>query len=240
MLKSKANTCQFDVQSYHSDIHSKLRLHQLFLFLQECAWLNAQENNFGFDFVEQNNALWVLSRVYLKLTKYPQWKDRICIKTWPKNPDGFFAFRDFEIKIGEVLAGQVLSSWLIIDKNTRRPRKMSDFEIMRSNFKAKDAITHPLEKLIPPVNMEIIIQRKVQWSDIDVNAHVNNAAYVRWIMDGIFQKRKDLPIEFEINYLRELTIHQDFQLLYVENNNIVHLKIADSKGKDICVAKARF
>ena len=119
-LKSKEKSYCFDVQSYHADIDSNLYLHQLFLFLQDCAWAHAQENDFGYSFVERENALWVLSRVYIKLSKYPKWEDELCIKTWPKGNDGLFALRDFEIRIGNKLIGQVLSSWLILDKKTQK------------------------------------------------------------------------------------------------------------------------
>mgnify|MGYP005838517873 CR=1 FL=1 len=240
MLKSKEKSYDFEVQSYHSDINSNISLHQLFLFLQECAWAHAQENNFGYSFVERENALWVLSRVLIRISKFPQWEDAIQIKTWPKDPLGLFAYRDFEVRIGEEVVARVVSSWLVLDKNTRRPRRLSDFEFMNAEFLTQDAIKYTLEKIIISQKMECIAERKVQWSDIDVNAHVNNATYVRWVMDAISQKRQDLPKDFEINYLRELSIHQDFQVLLSENKNIVFVKIIDSKGKEICLAKAGF
>lgn len=240
VLKSKDKTLRFEVQSYHSDINSKLTLHQLFLFLQECAWGHAQENDFGYTFVEKENALWVLTRIYVKLNKYPKWEEHINIKTWPKTPEGLFAFRDFEIKIGEEVVGQVVSSWLVVDKKTRRPRRLSDFEIMNSEFNKQNAIDHPLEKLEMPELMEKVAERKVQWSDIDVNAHVNNATYVRWAMDAIFKMRGDLPMDFEINYLRELKIHDDFQVYISNTDTKAFLKITDSNGKEICLVRASF
>lgn len=240
MLKSKEKSFHFEVQSYHADINSNLTLHQLFLFLQECAWGHAQENDFGYTFVESENALWVLTRIYVRLKRYPKWEEHIKIKTWPKSPEGLFAFRDFEIKIGEEVVGQAVSSWLVVDKKTRRPRRLSDFELMKSEFNTNSAIDHPLEKLVMPEAMEKVSERTVQWSDIDVNAHVNNASYVRWAMDAIFNKKRDLPKDFEINYLRELKNNDDFQVFMRNAGNDINLKITDSKGKDICLVRAGF
>lgn len=240
VLKSKEKTYSFEVQSYHADINSNLALHQLFLFLQECAWAHAQENNFGYSFVESENALWVLSRVYVKLSKYPKWEDEIFIKTWPKKHKGLFALRDFEIKIGNEIVGWVLSSWLILDKETRRPRRMGDFEFIKSKFITQNAINRSLDKLNVVDEMVKVADRKVQWSDIDVNAHVNNASYVRWIADAIFEQKRALPNEFEINFQRELKIHQDFQVFTTDNGKNLDAKICDLKNRDICVVKASF
>jgi len=240
VLKSKEKSFNFEVQSYHSDINSNLTLHQLFLFLQECAWGHAQENDFGYTFVESENALWVLTRIFIKLERYPKWEEHIKIKTWPKPPEGLFAYRDFEIKADNEIVGRVVSSWLVVDKKTRRPRRLSDFEIMISEFNTQNALDHPLEKLIVPEELEKVAERTVQWSDIDVNAHVNNATYVRWAMDAIFKKRGDLPKKFEINYLRELKIHDDFQVYMSNDDNQAFVKITDSKGKEICLVRASF
>lgn len=97
MLKHPSGNYNFSIRSYHSDQNGKLTLPALFHFLQECAWDNARLNGFGYEFLKKENAFWVLSRVLVQMDEYPEWKDEIEIKTWPKGADGFFALRDFEI-----------------------------------------------------------------------------------------------------------------------------------------------
>jgi medium-chain acyl-[acyl-carrier-protein] hydrolase len=208
--------------------------------LQECAWAHAQENNFGYTFVKKQNALWVLSRIYIKLSKYPIWEDEISIKTWPRPPLDFFAYRDFEISIADEIVGHVCSSWLIIDKKSKRPYRMHDFQIMQSNFIEKSAVDHPLNKLEITSEMKYIEERKVQWSDIDVNGHVNNASYVRWIMDAVFQQNQKQASEFEINFLRELYINDYFKVFLSTSQSQIFATIQSMDGKVICNARAIF
>lgn len=86
----------FIVKSYHTDQNGKLTLPTILHFLQECAWDNARANNFGFEDLEKQNAFWVLSKIYLEIDEYPDWKDEIQIKTWPKGIDGLLQLEIFK------------------------------------------------------------------------------------------------------------------------------------------------
>lgn len=147
MLAHPFSNYNFSVKSYHSDQNGKLTLTSLFHFLQECAWDNARLNNFGYEFLDAANAYWVLSRVLVKIDNYPEWKDEINIKTWPKGTDGFFAIRDFKISRNDVVIGNATTFWLILDKESKRPKKLDNFNFIHENFLNESAIDQKLEKI---------------------------------------------------------------------------------------------
>jgi len=240
MLKYPFSIYNFDVKSYHSDQNGKLTLYSLFHFLQECAWDNARINNFGFEYLEQENAYWVLSRVLVKLDKYPEWKDEISIKTWPKGTDGFFALRDFLIYKNDKIIGRAATSWLILDRTSRRPKKLDNFNFIHENFLNESAIDRKPEKINFDSTLLQIDSRKVYSSDMDVNKHVNNATYVRWIMDTILSEK---PVnEFEINFLAELLLNDQFVVSVTEiSNNAQFIVLTGAENKrEICRARILF
>jgi acyl-ACP thioesterase len=143
---------------------------------------------------------------------YPIRDENITIKTWAKEPDGLFAYRDFEVlnEQNEVIA-VASSAWLILDINSRRPHRLDafkkDFPIVRENVMASAP-----EKL-PPVE---VTQKngpiRIAVSDIDFNGHTNNASYIRWILDSlpIEWHRENLTKEVEVNFLHESTTEQHY------------------------------
>lgn len=240
MLKHPVTIYTFSIKSYHTDQEGNLTFSSLFHFLQECAWDNARLNDFGYEFLKQNNAFWVLSRVLVEIDKYPKWKDEIEIKTWPKGADGFFALRDFEISLKGKVVGRVTSSWLILDVKTRRPRKLDNFNFIHENFHSENAIDKKLSKVVSKGVLKELETRKVYYSDLDVNKHVNNATYVRWIMDSYFSKeQKKMVSEFEINFLTELMLSDEFTVSEVHEDNNSYFVLKNIQNKEVCKARLK-
>lgn len=241
MLNNQESAYKFAVKSYESDFMGNMSLSAFFLFLQECAWENAKKNGFGYEFVEEESALWVLTKVKLKMTAYPRWKDAIEIRTWPRSPDGLFAVRDYQLIKDDEVIGMVSSYWLILDKETKRPRRITDFDFAHRGFADKSALGEKLGKikiLEDPIEID---ERKVYSSDLDVNGHVNNATYVKWIMDA----HSDLNIKkitsFEINFLSELHLKDRFTISYIEQGNKCQYLLKNTlNNKPICYAELNY
>jgi len=240
MLKHPFGIYNFTVKSYDSDKNGKLTLPALFHFLQECAWNNARMNDFGYEYLKQENAFWVLSRILVQMDEYPNWKDKVEIKTWPKGADGFFALRDFEISMKGKIIGRVTSSWLILDMKTRRPRKLIDFNFIHENFLQEQAIEIKLGKIICKDELRCLEQRKVYYSDLDVNKHVNNATYVRWVLDSFFSdNNSELIFELQINFISELLLNDEFCILQTQNSADCFYSLQNIQQKDVCKVRIK-
>lgn len=239
MLEYPYSIYKFQIKSYDSDQNGNLTLHALFHFLQECAWDNARLNNFGYEYLNSQNAFWVLSRVIVQMDKYPKWKDEIEIKTWPKGKDGFFALRDFEVYLNGKVIGKVASSWLILDQKSRRPRKLDDFNFVHENFIQESVLERKPDKIIFKGELTEKDNRKVYSSDLDVNKHVNNATYVRWILDSYYSDNRKLISEFEINFISELMLNDRFNVYSFMDGADTFYALKNEELKDICRASIK-
>lgn len=235
MLQHPFGVYKFTIKSYDSDKNGKLTLQVLFHFLQECAWENARENNFGYEYLKQENAFWVLSRMLVQIDEYPDWKDEIEIKTWPKGADGFFALRDFEIAKNGKVIGRATSSWLILDMTSHRPQKLDRFNFIHENFLQEQAIETKLGKIVCNEELQCLEQRKVYYSDLDVNQHVNNATYVRWILDSyLFDESNREITELEINFISELMLNDEFQVFKANSLAEQFFVLKNLSGREVC------
>lgn len=232
------------IRSYHVGNNGVLKPHVLFQFFQEAAGHHATHLTVGHEELQRRGVFWVLSRIKLEIANLPSWGDEIAITTWPKGTDRLFALRDFRMhgKDGtELVRGT--SYWLLVSTERMRPQRL---EAHLPAFPLNDkehAIQESLERIEMPTALSFRYERQVMWGDLDVNNHVNNAEYVRWIADAIQNADGTIP-EFsslQVNYLEEAKLGEnivfssgpdpkDPRTLYVEGvNKTKNSKIVQAK-----------
>ena len=114
-MPSQKGTFSFRIHSFDVDYKGHLFLHHLLRFLQESAYIHANENNFGYDFLKTENKFWVLSRISMEIKQLPKWDDEIQVTTWTSGPEGLFAKREFQLSVNGQLYVSVSSCWLVVD-----------------------------------------------------------------------------------------------------------------------------
>ena len=199
----------YRVYSYHTDSRCRLSLTAMLHFLQETAGSHATANGFGFDTLGASRLFWVLSRLTLKVWAYPRWNDELLLRTWSKAPGALMGNRDFELlnAQGEVVA-VASTAWIMVDVASRRPQRIERFGSAFPHVLDRHAIPEPPEKLpaLPAgSDAETSPAREIMLSDIDMNGHVNNACYARWLLDAFpHLHRDDQEVKtLEVNFLRE-------------------------------------
>ena len=215
------------IACYEADANKMMRPTAMLDMMQEAANTNASSLGFGYDELIATNTAWVLSRIHLRFNRYPQWRDKVNLKTWHKGIAKLFYLRDFILSDsnGDTLA-VATSSWLIIDLNTRRLVRNSDLASSPEKCTKEDAIAEPANKVVLPVDIEPELVRKhpVTWSEIDTNGHVNNVDYVVWAIDAV--KTEDI----KEHQLKELLINYDAEVRPGDVVKISRVRIENEEG----------
>jgi len=227
------------VHSYDIDFKGRLNVFSLFNYFQEIAWEHAAKLHFGLEDLSKKNLFWVLSRVRVEIERLPRWSEKITLITYPREIDGLFALRDYEIYDSEgtrIISGS--SSWLILDANTRRPVRLNDLGL---NFVTNNrrALSVNPSKILDVKQSPIKIEElTVKASEIDVNHHVNNVRYIEWAYNTfpMAYHKENLIKVVEVNFLAEGKEENRikvelFQLS--ENENTVIINRIDDK-KELC------
>jgi len=97
------------------------------------------------------------------------------------------------------------SCWLLLDVEKMRPWRI---ESLPHSFPLNDkerALQESLERIPVPAVLEKVYERRVMVSDLDVNNHVNNTEYARWIADCVEagDGAASSPRSLQVNYLEE-------------------------------------
>ena len=195
---------EFYIKSYEVDYKNRLKITQLFNYMQEIAGIHAHHLHWGYNDLIKDNLIWVLSKVKVNLNEYPGWGSSIKIETWPKGVYRLYATRDFIFKNDkDEQIGAGTTVWLLLDSNTMRPQKVESLQTLFPENIEKHGLNETLQKIEFTGEYKASFDRVVTYNDIDINNHVNNAKYVDWILDcfnvGFLAGRQVKNLQ--INYL---------------------------------------
>lgn len=178
------------IPCYETDASFCLKASAFMDLAQEMAYWAAQMLGFGYDDLQKHHAAWVLSRIHFHYTAPPKWRDDVIVATWHKGAAGPFYLRDYRLESpdGKSLV-ECTSSWLVIDTESRRI--VRDREVLGLVPGDSAQMEHAVEEPCPRVGMpagivpELVAEHRVEYSDVDIIGHTNNARYMVWAMDCI-------------------------------------------------------
>lgn len=221
---------------------------------QELAFKGASLLGFGYDELQEHHTAWVLSRMRIRFIAPPVWREETTLFTWHKGLDGLFFIRDFELRRkgdsdfadkSKVLVS-CTTSWIVMDVRTRRLVRSEEIlgMVPVSTQCDDDAVEERCGKVVMPKDAEpeMVAERKVAYSDIDILGHTNNARYVAWAMDCIdYDPASAQGVrELEINFNKETKVG-DLVSLYrhcqqTEEGRVFHIE-GKVDGKSCFCAK---
>ena len=233
-------TQKINIPCYDTDASWHLKPASFMNYAQEAAGNHAVYLGFGYDDLIASNTAWILSRVHVEFPDAPRWRDEITLTTWHKGLNRLFFLRDFVLTDNEGRERvKATTSWLVLNLETRRlvrdPKLMEDGTVCTENV-----IETPADKVQMPkdVEAEHVMDHVVAYSDVDMNAHANNAMYMQWAMDAVdYAIASARPVkEFTINFNHE-TKAADVVALYkarIEKEDGLHVfvegKVADQSA----------
>ena len=147
----------------------------------------------------EKGLFWAVIRNKLQITRQPRIGETITVETWPM-PTTRSAFPRstvaYDEKGNEVFRS--ISLWVLMGTNTRAMVLPGKSGIDLAGTLRGNELTAPGS--LQPLNTENSVTRKVCFTDLDKNGHMNNTRYMDWIDDL-------LPAAFHSGHApRELTL----------------------------------
>lgn len=220
------------IPSFDVDMSGTMRPTSFLNFAQEAANIHADYIGVGYDTMHITRKAWVLSKIHVIFHRLPKWRDNINIQSWHKGVGGFQFFRDFVVydKEGQEKLISATTSWLVIDIDTRRLSKYKELAEDEEKCIRENVIEQPAPKVIMPKEVQPlhVMSHLVNYSDLDMNGHVNNVKYTEWSMNvielDVVNKRplKELVVNFNseikegdtVELYRHCTTGDDGSLCY--------------------------
>lgn len=218
----KTYSQEFRVASYQTDLSARMKPSAILEIMQEMAGAHAEMLDVGRSKLLPMNLAWVLTRVEVRMERYPVSGELITVETFPM-PNRrvffprYFIFRNAE---GEQI-GCAGSLWVVLDITTRKMGNPAEIAAMMPDNRD---LTAPMGM---PATVEEIEGDGVQanrlpvYTDLDVNGHVNNTRYLDWCCNalGIDIMRSSEIRNFAVNYNQEILPGQEVRTVLHRNGD---------------------
>lgn len=220
--------------------------------------------------LQKKGLTWVLVKQRFEIKEYPMWMDGLFLQTWAKPPKGPFFFRDYaysyakdgrKLTIDKALCdvssakklerddqGEPLlkatSNWMVLETESLKPIKPTNNVMGSIEYCTEDSLESSFPKIILPQgsdawDIEQVFSPTIL--DIDINNHVNNLSYIRWILSYIPQKVYEgkLISSLDTYYISSAMFSQKLvcRVCEIESDVCVHSIIREDDGSEVFRAK---
>jgi medium-chain acyl-[acyl-carrier-protein] hydrolase len=188
--------------------------------LQLTAASHSEIGGISFVDMQEFDQAWVLSRMRVEILELPKWKDIVTVKTWINTLENSRSVRALEMYVnGKKMVGSE-TFWAVFNTKSRRPEALalpySHFELFPEN----KATSKSFSKINVSDIKEMVFQKTVVLSDLDIVNHVNNVKYLEWCLDFVDAKLilNGEIVSFEMNFLKELSLKDKVEIHESKND----------------------
>lgn len=228
-------TESFFVSSTDTDAVYECKPSALFVFLQKAITNHSQQvGTSRDDMMAKYNCYWMVLRTWVRLSRPIIWGETLTVKVTVRKPVGTRVYRDCDLYIGSEHVGEATTVWVLANRMTKRPILLEHLpELPLVNEPDAKSIT--LSRIGFPNNMELHDQRKLYYSDTDINGHINNTRYVDLACDaaeldlrpkGVFMQ------EILIAYINECFAGENMQLFRGKADGRLYIHGVGPDGTD--------
>lgn len=160
----------------------------------------------------QEGWAWIITQNQIDINRLPRYNEDIIAETEATTYNKFFSKRHYALKTSDGLVlAQAETTFALIDLNQRSIVRIP--EIVAEWYQVeKEERPSRRKRLSKEVAHESKVDRfEVKFLDIDLNNHVNNTIYLRWITNSLGMEwfEKYTPTTFTIAYEKEMYLHQE-------------------------------
>ena len=228
-------TEKYKTMWHDTDASRKVRPSEMLVYMQETA--NRQFVNAGRDLDGERDTGgvgFILSKIALDLHKPLYAYEDIEVETFTCDSRGFSFNRGFRIlKDGEEIA-RAASVWALVDIKEGKLIKVNDYSVGFENEPIPETVS-PMRIKMPPAESFLSVgKRRIAYSDIDYNMHMNNTRYPNMLCDFMELADTDRIAGMTLSYLHEAALGDELEVLSAKTEDNYFFKTVGKDGK-VCL-----
>ena len=232
---------EFRIRASDTDIWQRLRLSALLRMFQESSIAHTEALGAGREKTLDRGALWVVTRMKLQVSRMPGYDEEVILKSWPGETMHvvFPRYYQVETKSGRVLI-RASSLWLLLSREQRSVIFPEKLGIRIEGVSNGTEMAMPESLVFPSVFPETA-ERTVQYSETDLNGHMNNSCYLDWMDDllDVAFHRCHIIRSLQINFVSEVQTGQTVTIHWLLEDRLLFVK-GCFDGRQIFAVRAIF
>ena len=227
--------CQYPIDGRVVDHRGQCRMSALMGFLQEAGTEAA--NSIGLshpEMMKKYNGFWMLVRIWVELERPIRWDEILTIRTWHRQSKGITSYRDFDLYCGEEYVGQAISAWVLADMESHKLLRLNNIKEFVEHGGEGLGKTRTLSHLKLPDELCEVECRRLQYSEQDINGHINNTRYADYACDALRMEkmgRESFVRSMQVGFLAECHAGEVLTILTGEADGVDYIRGVGADGK---------
>lgn len=204
--------------------------------LQLTAALHAELGGISFSDMQAHHQAWVLSRMRLEINRLPKWRDTVTVKTWIQSLENSRSTRCLEMYLGDEKLVGCETFWAVFNTQSRRPEALALPHEHFEKYPNESATAETFSKIDTTVKTEVVTEKTILLSDLDIVNHANSVKYLEWCLDYVAPELllQQTLQSIEMNYLKEVSLHDTVAIMKNESDATTTFTI--NSGNKVCCA----
>lgn len=200
------HTEKYFTKFHDSDASRLLRPSAIFTYMQETANMQFFRSNMSLEKIRDEKGLaFILSRMAVDIYEPIRPFEEIDVSTWTCPSKGYVFNRCFEICSHGRVVAQSESVWALLRLDTHKIERIESTDFM-GLFENEPMIETDMPirfRITEPEKLEKVAERKILYSDIDYNMHMNNTHYPDMLCDYIPDMEKRTVTGMSFAWMQE-------------------------------------
>ena len=184
------------------------------------------------DFRDQKRQAFILSKVYLRFFEPISSYDDIKVSTWTGSESrGFTFWRSFSVERDGRCVADALTHWALVDLEAGKLLPVSAFENTFVDETSVDIEMPRRVKFPADKELELVGTKKILYSDIDYNSHMNNTHYPNMLVDFLPSPEKLRVKEMMLSFVSGSNYNDEIKIYRAQDDNRFFFRTVNSEGK---------
>ena len=220
---------------HDTDANRTVRPTQILVFMQEASNHHIKALGTDLDTLRDEQGLaFLLSKIRLALYKPLYAFEDITVETWTTESRGFSFNRFFRIKRGDDVIAAADTTWALISLKKGELCKTDAFDFKFEHEAPIDIGIPPRFRVPKQDTLELIGERKIVYSDIDYNMHMNNTRYADMLCDFMPYDKIHAIKGISLSYLHEAAFGNTVKIYRTDDGTKFDFRTVNEDGK-VCL-----
>lgn len=225
----------YTVRWHDTDAAREMRPTALQALMQETSNMQFRAAGRTLDEIREKEGVgFILSRISFDILRPLGAFEQICVETFTCKGHGYTFPRGFEVFCGEELVARCHSLWALVRVADRTLVRTDDFPMSFGDEPEVQTDT-PIRHRAPcDLTFEAVGERRIVWSDLDYNFHMNNTKYPDMVCDFLPDPRGSRVVGMSLSFCREAAFGDTVTVERADAGDGVFY-FRTKKGGDVCL-----
>ncbi len=213
---------RFAITSHDVDVNNNAKISSITRIMQENANHHMRDRKPSYIDLFQEGKTFVISRFSCEILRPINQYDEGEVRTWKSGIKGATFLRSYAMYKGNDIVARAYSEWALVDRKTGKIIALKDVDLSRYDEDTPLSLSIPAKFRLPKeIVFESTRQRVVEYSDIDMNMHMNNTFYPDMLWNRVPEVLNKKPTSFAIRFKTEAPIGSEIEIFRAKSQDII-------------------